>query len=61
MLWICLWASGCVTHLAPNPFSAQRIETLTWVEPLDEASATGRALDRPVLLVLAAGDREGFC
>lgn len=56
-----LFATGCVTHLAPNPMGKHRYETLDWIGPLEDAQALGQELDRPVLMILAAGSRTGLC
>lgn len=52
---------GCATHVPPNGLSAHHYERLPWAADLDEAMARGQAEDKPVMLILVAGARSGFC
>lgn len=53
-----LLLSGCLTHVGPVSAGYQSVR---WVESLEDARVAARAQDRPLLVILAAGPRDGRC
>ncbi|MEW5741137.1 MAG: hypothetical protein AB1938_19600 [Myxococcota bacterium] len=53
-----LLLSGCLTHVAPSSAGYQSVR---WVESLEDARVVARDQHRPLLVILAAGPRDGRC
>ena len=51
--------SGCLAYMPPdeNPVHLK----IEWRKTFAEAQADAKRLERPILLVTAAGDLTGFC
>jgi hypothetical protein len=62
MRWLVLTCgvvlSGCLTHIAPT---ATAYRALPWAASFEEAQQLARAQHKPLLVVLAAGPRDGRC
>lgn len=50
--------SGCVTHVAPF---TQDYRGVPWAPSFDAAQAEAASQHKPLLVVLAAGPRDGRC
>jgi hypothetical protein len=46
--------TACITHLPPR-------STTHWQPSIDDAARTAAATGRPLLAVMAAGERDGLC
>jgi len=50
--------SGCLTHVPPT--SKKHLE-IHWHPTFEGTATAARASGRPMLLVMAAGERDGLC
>jgi hypothetical protein len=50
--------TACITHLPPRTTAHQQI---WWQPTFEAAAATAAATGKPILAVLAAGERDGLC
>jgi hypothetical protein len=55
---LALLLAGCLTHLAPRSRAHQAID---WQTEYEAARVRAMQLQRPILVVLAAGERDGLC
>ncbi len=55
-------APGCIatTHMSPDA-GPRRFNEIKWAASYDEAKTSAVATGKPILLVVAAGARNGFC
>ena len=53
-----LLLAGCITHL---PVRTREHLTIHWAHGFDDAQREARALDRPILMCLVAGEIDGPC
>ena len=50
--------SGCLTHV---PATSKKHLEIHWHSTFDDTASAARASGRPMLLVMAAGERDGLC
>ncbi|GMU61872.1 MAG: hypothetical protein AMXMBFR34_36350 [Myxococcaceae bacterium] len=58
LLSLSLVLAGCLTHVAP---SSGGYLAVRWVDSLEDARVAARSQDKPLLVILAAGPRDGRC
>ncbi|MCC6337307.1 MAG: hypothetical protein IT380_25345 [Myxococcales bacterium] len=58
LLCLPLLLAGCLTHVAP---SSAGYLAVRWVDSLEDARVAAHSQDKPLLVILAAGPRDGRC
>ena len=53
---------GCIatTHMSPDP-GPRRWNDIRWRKDFDEARRDAVATNKPILTIVAAGDKNSFC
>lgn len=56
------FAPGCIatTHMAPDA-GPRRFNEIAWRASFEEATKEAKASNKPLLTIVAAGARNGFC
>lgn len=56
-----LFVSGCLTHVPPNALAEKRYLEVAWAPGFDTARERAMADDKPMLVMLVAGQLDGVC